>query len=219
VALGPPTGASYTLVMVDVARLNDGMKSFFPGLLGIRFLEAEKERVRASLLVRDDLCTTPGVLHGGAVMAFADTLGAVGSVLNLPPGAGTTTIESKTNFLSAGKGGTTIEGDCTPLHRGRRTMVWQTRILAPDGKVIALVTQTQAVLEAKPQPFEILAGLFAGKSDADQKTLLETLERSGAALYRRWAEAEPDPAARAELLRGAEREDQNAETLRKLLGR
>ena len=217
--LGRRAGASYTLGMADVARLDEGMKRFFPGLLGIHFLEAEKQRVRASLAVRDDLCTTPGVLHGGAVMAFADTLGAVGSVLNLPPGASTTTIESKTNFLSAGKSGTTIEGDCTPLHRGRRTMVWQTRIVAPDGKVIALVTQTQAVLEAKPEPFEVLAGLFAGKTDAEGKALLETLERSGAALYRRWAEAETDPAARAELLRGAEREDENAETLRKLLGR
>jgi 1,4-dihydroxy-2-naphthoyl-CoA hydrolase len=147
VALGARAGASYTLDM-DVTQLNDGLKRFLPGLLGIRFVEAEKERVRAELAVRDDLCTTPGVLHGGAVMAFADTLGAVGSVLNLPPGASTTTIESKTNFLSAGKGGTTVEGDCTPLHRGRRTMVWQTRILAPDGKVIALVTQTQAVLLA-----------------------------------------------------------------------
>ena len=98
-------------------------------------------------------------------------------------------------------------------------MVWQTRVLAPDAKVIALVTQTQAVLEAKPQPLEILAGLFAGKTDAEGKALLETLERSGAALYRRWADAEQDPAAREELLRGAEREDQNAETLRKLLGR
>src|SRR5262245_36786804 len=98
---------------MDVAKLNAGLEKFFPGLMGIRFLEAEKERVRASLFVRDDLCTTPGVLHGGAVMAFADTLGAVGSVMNLPRGAATTTIESKTNFLSAGKGGTTVEGDCT----------------------------------------------------------------------------------------------------------
>ena len=217
-ALGTRGGASYTLGM-DVTQLNDGLKRFLPGLFGIRFVEAEKERVRAELAVRDDLCTTPGVLHGGAVMAFAYTLGAVGSVLNLPPGASTTTIESKTNFFSAGRAGTTVVGECTPLHRGRRTMVWQTRVLAPDAKVIALVTQTQAVLEAKPQALEVLAGLFAGKTDAEGKALLETLERSGAALYRRWAESEADPAAREELLRGAEREDQNAETLRKLLGR
>jgi 1,4-dihydroxy-2-naphthoyl-CoA hydrolase len=211
--------ACYTLGMADVAPLNEGMKRFLPGLLGIRFVEAEKERVRAELAVRDELCTTPGVLHGGTVMAFADTLGAVGSFLNLPPGAATTTIESKTNFFSAGRAGTTVEGESTPLHRGRRTMVWQTRIVAPDGKLIALVTQTQAVLEARQEPAEMLAALFAGKSDVEQKTLLETLERSGAALYRRFAEAERDPAARAELLRGAEREDQNAETLRKLLGK
>jgi uncharacterized protein (TIGR00369 family) len=204
---------------MDVAQLNEGLKRFLPGLLGIRFALAEKERVRAELVVREDLCTTPGVLHGGAVMAFADTLGAVGSVLNLPPGASTTTIESKTNFLSAGRAGTTVVGECTPLHRGRRTMVWQTRVVTPDAKVIALVTQTQAVLEAKPQAMELLASLFAGRTDAEGKALLETLERSGAALYRRWADSETDPAAREELLRGAEREDQNAETLRKLLGR
>ena len=216
--LGPQRGAGYILSM-DVARLNAGLEKLFPGLLGIRFLEAEKERVRASLLVRDDLCTTPGVLHGGAVMAFADTLGAVGSVINLPPGAGTTTIESKTNFLSAGKGGTTIEGDCTPLHRGRRTMVWQTRVQAPDGKLIALVTQTQAVLEAKPDAMETLGALFAGRSDAEQKALLETLERSGAAIYRRFAETETDASRREELLRAAEREEENAAALRRLLGR
>ena len=97
--------------------------------------------------------------------------------------------------------------------------VGQTIVNAPDAKVIALVTQTQAVLEAKPQALELLATLFAGKTDAEGKALLETLERSGAALYRRWADSETDPAAREELLRGAEREDQNAETLRRLLGR
>jgi 1,4-dihydroxy-2-naphthoyl-CoA hydrolase len=135
--------------MLDPAALGDRLKDLFPGTLGIRFLETEKERVRAALDVDERLCTTPGVLHGGAVMAFADTLGAVGTFLNLPPGCATTTIESKTNFFAAGRAGTTIEGECTPLHRGRRTMVWQTRVLGPEGRLIALVIQTQAVLEAR----------------------------------------------------------------------
>ena len=205
--------------MVDVALLTDRMKDFFPGTLGIRFLEAEKERVRASLKVEDRLCTTPGILHGGAVMAFADTLGAVATVLNLPSGASTTTIESKTNFLAAGRAGTTIEGDCTPLHRGRRTMVWQTKVLAPEGKTIALVTQTQAVLEGRQKPAELMASLFAGKSSAEQEELLEMLERAGAGLYRQLAAGEADPAVREELLRAAEREDANAAALGRILGR
>jgi uncharacterized protein (TIGR00369 family) len=205
--------------MLDPAALGDRLKDLFPGTLGIRFLETEKERVRASLRVEERLCTTPGVLHGGAVMAFADTLGAVATFLNLPAGASTTTIESKTNFLAAGRSGTTIEGDCTPLHRGRRTMVWQTRVLAPEGRTIALVTQTQAVLEGKQRPAEVMASLFAGKSTAEQEELLELLERAGAGLYRQLATAESDPALREELLRAAEREEANAAALARILGR
>jgi uncharacterized protein (TIGR00369 family) len=118
---------------------------FFPGLLGVRFLEATPERVRAELAVRDELCTVPGVLHGGAIMSLADTLGAVGTFLNLPPGAATTTIESKTNFLGAAKTGSTIVGECLPVHLGKQTMVWQTRVT--DGeRLVAIVTQTQMVL-------------------------------------------------------------------------
>jgi uncharacterized protein (TIGR00369 family) len=205
--------------MLDPAALGDRLKDLFPGTLGIRFLETEKERVRASLPVEERLCTTPGVLHGGAVMAFADTLGAVATFLNLPAGASTTTIESKTNFLAAGRSGTTLLGDCTPLHRGRRTMVWQTRVLAPEGRTIALVTQTQAVLEGKQRPAEVMASLFAGKSTAEQEELLELLERAGAGLYRQLATAESDPAVREELLRAAEREEANAAALARILGR
>jgi 1,4-dihydroxy-2-naphthoyl-CoA hydrolase len=205
--------------MLEPQALTDRMKDLFPGTLGIRFLEIEKERVRASLAVEERLCTTPGVLHGGAVMGFADTLGAVATFMNLPSGASTTTIESKTNFLAAGRSGTTIEGDCTPLHRGRRTMVWQTRVLAPEGRTIALVTQTQAVLEGKQRPAEMMASLFAGKSIPEQEELLEMLERAGAGLYRQLAAGESDPAVRDELLRAAEREDANAEALGRILGR
>ncbi|HEV7988583.1 MAG TPA: PaaI family thioesterase, partial [Candidatus Binataceae bacterium] len=90
----------------------------------------------------------PAVLHGGAVMAFADSLGAYTTMLNLPEGASTTTIESKTNFFAPAPAGTIVTGECAPLHRGRRTMVWQTRITNAQGRLLALVTQTQMVLEA-----------------------------------------------------------------------
>ena len=121
----------------------------FADLLGIAFTEAARDRVVATMTVRPDLCTVPPVLHGGAVMAFADTLGAMGTILNLPEGAGTTTIESKTNFIGPAPAGTVVTGEATPLHRGRRTMVWQTRITSAEGKLVALVTQTQLVLEGR----------------------------------------------------------------------
>jgi uncharacterized protein (TIGR00369 family) len=122
----------------------------FANLLGIRFTAASRERVTAELAVRPELCTRPDVLHGGALMAFADTLGAAATVLNLPDGAGTTTIESKTNFLAAAPVGTTVTGESVPLHRGRRTMVWQTTIRNVDGRPVGVVIQTQLVLEPKP---------------------------------------------------------------------
>ena len=118
----------------------------FAELLGIEFVEATAERVVAQVMVRADLCTRPDVMHGGAIMAFADTLGAAGTIVNLPEGAGTTTIESKTNFIGAAPLGARLTGEATPVHRGRRTQVWQTRITTNEGKLVALVTQTQLVL-------------------------------------------------------------------------
>ncbi len=126
-----------------------GFEGLFPSLLGIRILEATKTHVKAEMLIRDDMCTLPGLMHGGAAMAFADTLGAVATVLNLPEGAGTTTIESKTNFLASASAGEPVIGECTPLHVGRTTMVWQTRILRQDGRQVAQITQTQLVLPPK----------------------------------------------------------------------
>ena len=120
----------------------------FTELLGVRILSAAPERITAEMPVREDLCTVPAVLHGGALMAFADSLGAYATMLNLPEGASTTTIESKTNFFAPAPAGTTVTGECAPLHRGRRTMVWQTRITNAQGRLLALVTQTQMVLEA-----------------------------------------------------------------------
>jgi 1,4-dihydroxy-2-naphthoyl-CoA hydrolase len=133
--------------MEELERLAQ-MRLPFAEVLGVRYTGASKDRVTAEMLVREDLCTRPAVLHGGAVMAFADTLGAAATVLNLPEGAWTTTIESKTNFLAPAPAGTTVLGETTPVHRGRRTMVWQTRVTTSEGRAVALVIQTQMVLEA-----------------------------------------------------------------------
>ena len=119
----------------------------FANLMGVQILEREKDRVVGQLAVREDLCTAGGILHGGAFMAFADALGAIGGYLNLPAGARTTTLESKTNFLGSAKVGTTVTGEATPLHIGRRSSVWQTRITDETGKLLALVLQTQMTVE------------------------------------------------------------------------
>ncbi len=119
----------------------------FANLMGLRLTSIAADRVTAELPVREDLCTVPAVLHGGALMALADTLGAVATVANLAEGAHTTTIESKTNFFAAIALGDTARAECTPLHRGRTTMVWQTRITRGDGRLAAIVTQTQLVLK------------------------------------------------------------------------
>jgi uncharacterized protein (TIGR00369 family) len=131
--------------MDALALLNDKMMPLAK-LLGVEFVSAAPEKVVARLKVREDLCTIPAVLHGGAVMAFADTLGGAATILNLKEGAWTTTIESKTNFLAPAPAGIVVTGECTPVHRGKRTMVWQTRITTPEGKLVALVLQTQMVL-------------------------------------------------------------------------
>ena len=111
------------------------------------FTEAGLDRVVAKMLVRPDLCTLRNTIHGGAIMAFADSVGAAATVINLPADAkGTTTIESKTNFIGGAREGSTVIATATPVHRGRRTQVWQTRLETEDGKLVAIVTQTQMVL-------------------------------------------------------------------------
>ena len=132
--------------MTTAALIQEVFNPLFPGLMGVRLMEVTPERVVASLEVRPDLCTTGNVLHGGAIMAFADTLGAIGTIANLPKDARTTTIESKTNFLRAAPEGTRITAECTAFHRGKTTMVWQTQIKTDSGKLCAVVTQTQLVL-------------------------------------------------------------------------
>jgi uncharacterized protein (TIGR00369 family) len=119
----------------------------FSNLMGVEVLERAKDRVRGRMTVRDDLCTAGGILHGGAYMAFADALGAMGAVMNLAESAGTTTLESKTNFFRGAPVGSVVEGEATPLHVGRRSQVWQTRITNAEGKLMALVTQTQMTIE------------------------------------------------------------------------
>ncbi len=198
---------------MDLETLQKTTEGFFPGTLGVRFLAASKDEIRAEMPLPRGLCTLPGRAHGGAIMALADTLGAYGTVLNLGAGAGTTTVESKTNFFSAGVEGDRAVATCVPLHRGRSTMVWQTRVERPDGKLIAVVTQTQLVLPATQTPEAQMAGLFAGRDVAEQQAILAGLERAGAGLYRAWAEAEPDPERAAALRLAAEREERNAEVL------
>jgi len=121
----------------------------FATLMGVEIVETDKARVIGRLTVREDLCTSGHILHGGAYMAFADTLGAIAGFLNLPAGAGTTTLESKTNFLGSARVGEMVSGETTPLHVGRRSSVWQTRITNDAGKLLAVVTQTQMVLEPR----------------------------------------------------------------------
>lgn len=128
------------------AAIQQRLQGLFPDLMGLELTEVTPDKVVATMTVRPDLCTVGGILHGGAVMAFADTLGAVGTVVNLPEGKGTTTIESSTKFIGAAKAGTTVTGESVALHRGRTTMVWQTSIRSPEGRLCAVVTQTQLVI-------------------------------------------------------------------------
>ena len=132
--------------MSIAAELQKRIQPLFPGLMGVEIQEAGPDKIVATMLVRPELCTAGGVCHGGAFMAFADTLGAIGTVVNLPPNTRTTTIESKTNFMGGAAVNTRITGESIPLHRGKSTQVWQTTIRSEAGKLCAIVTQTQMVL-------------------------------------------------------------------------
>jgi len=135
--------------------MKEKIQARLPGLprfLGMRMTDATKDRVAAAFVVEEAHCNGTGFVHGGALMAFADTLGAVAAMMNLRPGQRTTTLESKTNFLAAGPLGATLTGEATPLHRGRRTQIWETAIRDETGRLIAKVTQTQIVLEAEAKP-------------------------------------------------------------------
>jgi len=136
------------MTLFTVEGIQKLLEPVFPGLMGVRLVALEPERVVAELAVRPDLCTIGGILHGGAYMAFADTLGAVGTVINMPQGKRTTTTDSSTKFIGGARVGTTVTGECIALHRGRTTMVWQTTIRSAEGKLCAVVTQTQLILDA-----------------------------------------------------------------------
>jgi 1,4-dihydroxy-2-naphthoyl-CoA hydrolase len=129
-----------------VVNPNAAIQPPFVNLLGITITHLSVDKVIAELPVRDELANRNGTLHGGVVMALADNLGGTATVANLPEGGRTATIESKTNFFAVIPIGDTAHAECTPLHRGRTTMVWQTRITRNDGKLCALVTQTQIVI-------------------------------------------------------------------------
>jgi 1,4-dihydroxy-2-naphthoyl-CoA hydrolase len=135
--------------MIDPAAIQQRLAPLFPGLMGVEIVTASPDRIVAPLLVRPELCTAGDILHGGAIMAFADTLGAVGTVLNLPAGARTTTTDSSTKFIAAAPVGSTVTGECTAFHRGRTTMVWQTQVRTEAGKLCAVVTQTQLVMSER----------------------------------------------------------------------
>ena len=130
----------------DLASIQALLEPLFPGLMGVQVKELAADRVVAEMAVRPDLCTAGGILHGGAYMAFADTLGAIGTIVNLGPAKRTTTTDSSTKFMAGARVGTTVSGESVALHRGRTTMVWQTSIRNAEGRLCAIVTQTQLVL-------------------------------------------------------------------------
>jgi uncharacterized protein (TIGR00369 family) len=132
---------------MDLEALQKRIGPLFPGLMGVQLTEVTPERVVATMRVRPDLCTAGGILHGGAHMAFADTLGAVGTLVNLAPGKRTTTTDSSTKFIGGAKVDTVVTGESIALHRGRTTMVWQTSVRNAEGRLCSVVTQTQLVLE------------------------------------------------------------------------
>jgi uncharacterized protein (TIGR00369 family) len=113
--------------------------------LGIEFVEVTPDRVVARLRVTDQLMTITGTIHGGTLMAFADTIGAAGTVANLVEGQHTATLESKTNFIAGCKSGT-VQAEAKPIHKGKRTHVWETRITDEAGKLLSVTTQTQMIL-------------------------------------------------------------------------
>lgn len=142
--------------MLSMETMDRHIAPLFPGLIGVKLIEMTPERVVAHLVVRPDLCTAGGIMHGGAYMAFADTLGAIGTVVNMERGKRTTTTDSSTKFIGGAKVDTTVVGESIPLHRGRTTQVWQTSIRTTEGKLCAVVTQTQLILDApasqQPEP-------------------------------------------------------------------
>jgi 1,4-dihydroxy-2-naphthoyl-CoA hydrolase len=132
-----------------VDALNKLIKPMLPGLLGVEIVEAGADKVVGTMRVRADMCTAGNILHGGAYMTLADTLGAVATLVNMPAGARTATIESKTNFIGGALVDTVVTATTRPFHKGKTTQVWQTEITGTDGKILAVVSQTQMVFQPK----------------------------------------------------------------------
>lgn len=133
---------------MDASQIEAASAKQLPGHLGIRMLEADAQQVIGTLEVVEHLCTMGGILHGGAIMALADSLGAVGAFLNLEAGSRTSTVESKTNFLRAAKRGTTVTGTSRLVNKGRTLMLWQTEVRDENDRLIAIVSQSQIILPA-----------------------------------------------------------------------
>lgn len=133
---------------MDMTLIQQRIDTMFPGHMGVKLVAVSPDRVEATLLVRPELCTAGEILHGGAYMAFADALGAVGTVMSLSAGQRTTTTDSSTKFIRGAKLGSTVRGESVALHRGRTTHVWQTSIYDEAGKLCAVVSQTQLVMDA-----------------------------------------------------------------------
>jgi len=133
----------------EVKEFLEGNRSHFSRFIDLKIVSYSPDKIEATLEAREELSNRAGVLHGGAIMTLADTLGGIGTTANLPSGYATVTIESKTNFISAIPVGDTAHAECRPLHRGRMTQVWQTKITRKDGRLAAIVTQTQLVIPPK----------------------------------------------------------------------
>lgn len=151
---------------MDVANAQKLIDPMFPGSMGVKILEISPDRVLAEMMVRQGMCTARDTLHGGAYMAFGDTLGAVGTIGCLPKGVRTATLESKTNFIGAAPIGTKVLGNSTPLHKGRTTQIWTTRITNEEGKLLAVVTQTQIILPEQQAPVSAAANSQDQPNDA-----------------------------------------------------
>jgi uncharacterized protein (TIGR00369 family) len=148
-AIAKPTPQTYAQEKPRNFMMKPEEQPPFADFMGMKIIHISPEKVTAEIQVTRNLTNRNGVMHGGAIMAFADNLGGAATFINLPEGAGTTTIESKTNFFAAIQPGDVARAECTPLHRGRSTMVWQTRVTRGDGKLAALITQTQMVLPGR----------------------------------------------------------------------
>lgn len=134
-----------------MSEMNEAAKQqpAYANFLGLKITHVSRERITAELPAREELNNRHGIMHGGAIMSLADNLGGTGATANLKQGQRTATIESKTNFFAPVPIGDVAYAECMPLHRGRTTMVWQTRITRGDGTLCALVTQTQIVIDPK----------------------------------------------------------------------